>query len=342
MFLIKIFSVRLNLFTPFLFNQYQKLIFSYNNFHINLSKFKIMTKTLKNHKLRLIKHLLFISILTLLFQACGSVPILGRKQLLLVPDQEVLALSLQQYNEFIHNAPVEKNTANAREVEQVGRRIATAVETFYKNNGYESDLQNFKWEFNLVKSKDVNAFCMPGGKIVVYEGLLPITQNETGLAIVLGHEIAHAVAKHANERISQQMAIQYGGQIAGGLLGNSAAAQQIGGLVFGVGSQLGIMLPYSRKHEYEADELGLIFIAMAGYDPRASVDFWTRMSQAGGNSGPEFMSTHPDDQNRINKIKEVMPEALKYYQGAGIQNNTDKKIKTSVKPETRTSDKWSF
>ena len=302
-----------------------------------------MTTTIfKKHALKSIKHVLFISIMALLIQACGSVPILGRKQLLLVPDQEVLTLSLQQYNDFLHNAPVEKNTTNAREVERVGRRIATAVETFYRNNGYESEIKNFSWEFNLVKSKDVNAFCMPGGKIVVYEGILPITQNETGLAIVLGHEIAHAVAKHANERISQQMALQYGGQIAGGLLGNSAAAQQIGGLVFGVGSQLGVMLPYSRKHEYEADELGMIFMAMAGYDPRAAEDFWIRMSQAGGSSGPEFMSTHPNDQNRIKKIRENMPEALKYYQGSGVQNKTEQKIKTSVKPESRTSDKWTF
>lgn len=301
------------------------------------------TIVLKNHLLKAIKHTLFISILAVLFQACGSVPILGRKQLLLVPDQEVLALSLQQYQDFIRNAPVEKNNANANEVERVGRRIASAVETFYKNNGLESELKNFSWEFNLVKSKDVNAFCMPGGKIVVYEGLLPITQNETGLAIVIGHEVAHAVAKHANERISQQMALQYGGSIAGGLMGNSAAAQQIGSLVFGLGSQLGVMLPYSRKQEYEADELGMIFMAMAGYDPRAAEGFWLRMSQAGGNSaGPEFMSTHPSDQNRIKRIQEIMPEALKYYQGAGIQNKTEQKIKTNVKPEVRTSDKWSF
>ena len=277
-----------------------------------------------------------------MFQACGSVPILGRKQLLLVPDQEVLTLSLQQYREFLHDAPVEKNTADANEVERVGRKIAAAVETFYRNNGYESEIKNFSWEFNLVKSKDVNAFCMPGGKIVVYEGILPITQNDTGLAIVLGHEVAHAVAKHANERISQQMALQYGGSIAGGLLGNSASAQQIGSLVFGVGAQLGVMLPYSRKHEYEADELGMIFMAMAGYDPRAAEGFWIRMSQAGGNTGPEFMSTHPSDQNRIRKIRENMPEALKYYQGAGVQNKTEQKIKTNVKPVGRTSEKWSF
>lgn len=300
------------------------------------------TSNSKKQTYKTLRYTLFISVLALLFQACGSVPILGRKQLLLVPDQEVLALSFQQYQDFMKSAPVERNTNNARMVERVGRRIATAVETFYRNNGYESEIKNFSWEFNLVKSGDVNAFCMPGGKIVVYEGLLPITRDEAGLAIVVGHEIAHAVAKHANERISQQMALQYGGQIAGGLLGNNAAAQQISGLVFGLGGQLGVMLPYSRKHEYEADELGIIFMAMAGYDPRGAVDFWTRMSQSGGNNIAEFMSTHPSDQNRIAKIQEKMPEALKYYQGAGVQNKTEQKIKTSVKPEARTSDKWTF
>ncbi|MDD2476182.1 MAG: M48 family metallopeptidase [Dysgonamonadaceae bacterium] len=300
------------------------------------------TSILKNQTLKTVKFTLFISILTIMLQACGSVPIIGRRQLLLVPDQEVLALSFQQYQDFIRSAPVEKNTANAQMVERVGKRIATAVETFYRNNGYESELKNFSWEFNLVKSKDVNAFCMPGGKIVVYEGLLPITRDEAGLAIVVGHEIAHAVAKHANERISQQMALQYGGQIAGGLLGNNQAAQEIGGLVFGLGGQLGVMLPYARKHEYEADELGIIFMAMAGYDPRVAVDFWTRMSQAGGSSTAEFMSTHPSDQNRIAKIQKNMPKALQYYHGAGVQNKTEQKIKTSVKPETRTSDKWTF
>lgn len=288
------------------------------------------------------KNTLFVSILFFVLQSCGSVPIVGRKQLLLVPDQEVLTLSLQQYNEFISNAPVERNTQRAQLVNKVGKKIAAAVETFYKNNGYESELKKFSWEFNLVKSDDVNAFCMPGGKIVVYEGLLPITQDENGLAIVLGHEVAHAVAKHANERISQQMALEYGGQVAGGLLGNNQAAQQISSLVFGIGGQYGVMLPYSRKHEYEADELGLIFMAMAGYDPRTAEDFWIRMSQVGGNSGPEIMSTHPNDQNRIAKIREHMPKALQYYKGAGVQNKTDQKIKTSVKPQSRTSEEWTF
>lgn len=296
----------------------------------------------KKQTLSIFKHTLLISIFAIVLQACGSVPILGRKQLLLVPDQEVLTLSLQQYNDFISNAPVKRNTQRAQLVNKVGQKIAAAVETFYINNGYESELKKFSWEFNLVKSDDINAFCMPGGKIVVYEGLLPITRDENGLAIVLGHEVAHAVAKHANERISQQMALEYGGQVTGGLLGNNQAAQQISSLVFGVGGQLGVMLPYSRKHEYEADELGLIFMAMAGYDPRTAEDFWIRMSQAGGNSGPEIMSTHPNDQNRIAKIRKHMPKALQYYKGAGVQNRTDQKIKTSVKPKSTTSEEWTF
>lgn len=289
----------------------------------------------------------FLIILTAIVIACSTVPFTGRKQLLLVSDQEVLALSLQQYQQFMSQAPVIRNTANDQMVERVGKRIASAVETFFVNNGYESALQNFAWEFNLVKSKDVNAFCMPGGKIVVYEGLLPITQNETGLAIVMGHEVAHAVAKHANERISQQMALKYGGAIAGGLIGNNQLAQQIGGLVFGIGAQYGVMLPFARKHEYEADELGLIFMAMAGYDPREAVPFWQRMAMSSkGQKPPEFMSTHPSDENRIEAIQEDLPKALKYYQGAGVQNATTDKIKTSVKPKTykkaKTSEKWTF
>ena len=300
------------------------------------------TSILKKQTYKRLKYTLFISILAFFLQACGSVPISGRRQLLLVPDQEVLALSLQQYQDFMGKAPVIRNTANAQMVDRVGRRISSAVELYLRNNGYESEIRNFSWEFNLVKSNDVNAFCMPGGKIVVYEGLLPITRDEEGLAIVMGHEIAHAVAKHSNERMSQQIALQYGGQIAGGLLGNNPAAQQLGGMVFGLGSQLGVMLPYARKHEYEADELGIIFMAMAGYNPQVAVDFWKRMAQSNTGSVAEFMSTHPSDQNRIAKIQENMPKALHYYKGSGVQNKTQQKIDTTVKPKARTSDEWTF
>lgn len=270
---------------------------------------------------------------TLILSSCGSVPITGRKQMLLVSNQEVLTLSLQQYDEFIKGAPLSTDKANTNLVVKVGSRIASAVETYLKNNGYESEIANFSWEFHLVKSDEVNAFCMPGGKIVVYEGILPYTRDETGLAVVLGHEVAHAVAKHANERMSTQVATQYGGAALGMVLdGKSQAVQTIANTVFGLGSQYGVMLPFSRKQELEADELGLVFMAMAGYDPRQAADFWVRMSQSGG-SVPEFMSTHPSDQHRVSDIQKHLPEALKYYNGGAGSTNTN---------SAKTSNQWKF
>src|SRR5690554_5971297 len=232
--------------------------------------------------------------------SCGSVPFTGRRQLQLVSNDEVIALSLQQYQEFMRTAPVERGTAAAQMVNRVGNRIAKAVETFYKSNGYESELKNYAWEFNLVKDSSVNAFAMPGGKVVIYTGLLPVTQTEEALAVVIGHEIAHVIAQHSSERLSQQVALQYGGAIAGGLLGNSQAMQQLGQTVFGLGAQYGVMMPYARKQEYEADEIGLIVMAMAGYDPQVAIPFWTRMAESGGGAQvPEFLSTHPTDSKRI-------------------------------------------
>lgn len=296
-----------------------------------------------------IRFSLVLGVTLSMLYACGSVPLTGRRQLQLVSDEQVLALSLQQYQQYMSSAPIVKDTKDAQMVKRVGSRVAGAVETFLKNNGYESELKNFAWEFNLVNDKSVNAFAMPGGKVVINTGLLPVTQDETTLAVVVGHEIAHVVAKHSSERISQQMALQYGGAIAGGLLGNSAAMQQIGSAVFGLGAQMGVMLPYARKQEYEADELGLIFMAMAGYNPQIAVPFWTRMAQqSGGGSVPEFLSTHPTDANRINRISEIMPNVMKYYQGTGVQNNTTTKIKTATKlPVTnqssgKTSKDWTF
>lgn len=290
-----------------------------------------------------------MAIVTLLIiQSCGSVPFTGRRQLSLVSNEQVLALSLQQYKEYISTAPVERNSANAEMVKRVGSRIATAVETFYKSNGFESELKDYNWEFNLVKDQSVNAFAMPGGKIVVYEGLLPVTQTEEGLAVVVGHEVAHVIAQHSSERMSQQMALQYGGSIAGGLLGTSVGAQ-LGQQVFGIGAQLGVMLPYARKQEYEADEIGLIVMALAGYNPEVAVSFWSRMAQSsGGASVPAMLSTHPTDQKRIDNIKKVLPRAMEYYQGPGKQNkNTTKEIKTEAQPNvdrknTTTSKEWSF
>lgn len=277
--------------------------------------------------------LLGIVIIAMVYSGCGSVPITGRKQLSLVSNQEVLSLSLQQYGDFIKSAPISSDKVNTAMVQRVGRNIANAVETYLRNNGYADQVQEYAWEFNLVKSSDVNAFCMPGGKIVVYEGILPYTQDETGLAVVLGHEVAHAVAKHANERMSNQMATQYGTAAVGAALsGSSAAVQQAASVALGLGTQYGILLPYSRKQELEADKLGLIFMAMAGYDPNHAAGFWQRMSQQGG-STPEFMSTHPSDNTRIKQIQKDLPDALKYYRGGGS---------TSTKKNAKTSEKWSF
>ncbi|MBN9302997.1 MULTISPECIES: M48 family metallopeptidase [Dysgonomonas] len=276
--------------------------------------------------------ILFIA-MSLLFSSCGSVPVTGRKQLNLVSNQEVLSLSLQQYQQFIKSAPISTDKKNTALVQKVGRNIANAVETYLKNNGYADELASYAWEFNLVKSADVNAFCMPGGKIVVYEGILPYTQDETGLAVVLGHEVAHAVAKHANERMSQQMMTEYGTAAIGTALGGtSTRVQQAAAAAIGLGSQYGILLPYSRKQELEADKLGLIFMAMAGYNPSQAAAFWTRMSQQ-GSSTPEFMSTHPSDNTRIQQIEKDLPEAMKYYKGGTGATNTN---------SSKTSNKWKF
>lgn len=297
---------------------------------------------------RAVKFPLLAVVALIIIQACGSVPFTGRRQLTLISNDEVLALSLQQYNEYISNAPVERGTANAEMVKRVGTRIASAVETFYKSNGYESELKNYQWEFNLVKENSVNAFAMPGGKIVVLEGLLPVTQTEDALAVVLGHEVAHVIAQHSNERISQQMALQYGGAIAGGLLGNSAGAQ-IGQQVFGIGAQLGVMLPYARKQELEADEIGLIVMALAGYNPEVAIPFWIRMSQSSGGGGtPEVLSTHPADQKRIERIQQILPRAMEYYQGQGkVNKNTTRAIQTEAQTpmntkKSNTSKEWTF
>lgn len=284
------------------------------------------------------KNISIFGLAALLFtlSGCSSVPVTGRKQMLLVSDQEVLTLSLQQYDDFMKTAPKSTNQAGTALVRKVGQNIANAVERYLRSNGMENMISEYSWEFNLVKSDQVNAFCMPGGKIVVYEGILPITKDETGLAVVLGHEVAHAVAKHANERMSQQMMSKYGGVALGVALGGaSSAVQNVAGTVYGLGSQYGIMLPYSRKQELEADKLGLIFMAMAGYDPSQAEAFWLRMSQnSGGANVAEFSSTHPSDQTRIDKIRKELPEALKYYKsGFGTT--------TKTKP-AQTSEKWKF
>ena len=243
-------------------------------------------------------------IASLLFQACSLVPLTGRRQLSLVSDADMLSMSFGQYDQFLKENKMSTNTAQTNMVKQVGRRIQNAVTTYFAQNNLSQDLNGFAWEFDLIENKEVNAWCMPGGKVVVYSGILPVTQNETGLAVVMGHEIAHAAAKHSNERMSQALVTQLGGQVlAEALQQKPQQTQQIWMSLFGVGVQLGAVLPYNRLQESEADHLGLIFMAMAGYDPNASIEFWQRMSQSAGTKPPEFLSTHPSDENRIQKIK---------------------------------------
>ena len=290
--------------------------------------------------------------LMLLVASCGTtntVPITGRKTHLLVSDAEILSLSTQQYNEFMKGAKASTNANNVALVKRVGQRLATAVENFLRNNGYEKEIQNFQWEFNLVADTQVNAFCMPGGKIVVYEGILPVTQDEASLAIVLGHEIAHAVAKHSAEQMSKKIRQQKGTQIAGSVL-SAGVGSGVASVITSAAS-LGFNfanLKYSRDNESEADHLGLIFAAMAGYDPQVAISFWQRMAMnSGGSQKSEFLSDHPSDEKRIAALQKEMPEALKYYtpptpapaaKKATAKKSTAKKT-TSTKKKTTTKRK---
>lgn len=256
---------------------------------------------------------------SLIFTGCSKNAITGRNQLKLIPESQLQEMALTEYKSFLSANKVVSNSGNkdAEMVKRVGSRIATAITNFYTQQGKGDVLKGYNWEFNLVDSKEVNAWCMPGGKVVVYTGLLPITQNEAALAVVLGHEITHAVAGHGNERMSQGMLAQ-GIQVAGDVLtSNNAKVNSIFNAVYAPGAQIGVLLPNSRKQEYEADHYGLIFCAMAGYNPREAIPFWQRMAQAGGQKPPEFLATHPSDENRIAKLQSYMDDALKYYKPAG-------------------------
>ncbi len=282
----------------------------------------------------------FLILMTVaLLIGCGTtktVPITGRKQNLMVSDGQMLSLSTQQYTEYMKTAKPSTNAANTAMVKRVGQRLATAVETYLKNNGMAEDVQNYKWQFNLVQDQNVNAWCMPGGLICVYEGLLPVTQNEASLAIVLGHEIAHAVARHSAEQYSTQYRQQYGLQIGSavaGALGAGSNAVAIGQQALSTGLSLQ-NLHYSRKHESEADHLGIIFAAMAGYDPQVAVSFWQRMSAQSSNKTSEFLSSHPSDATRIKQIQGWMPEALKYYKGTSVSSKSSKNSKTPQTTKT--------
>ena len=265
---------------------------------------------------QLLISLSFTLVTVFLFQTCSTVPLTGRSQLNMIPNSEMLAMSFQQYDQFLKENKVSTNKAEVDMVKRVGSNIEQAVKKYMRDNNLSSRLNGYNWEFNLVQDEQVNAWCMPGGKVVVYTGILPVTNDEAGLAVVMGHEIAHAIAEHGNERMSQQLLQQVG---AVGLMvamkDEPVQTQALWLSVYGVGTTVGVILPYSRTQESEADHLGLIFMSMAGYDPYEAPAFWQRMAASKqGGSPPEFLSTHPSDQTRINDITAWIPEAMKYYQ----------------------------
>jgi len=250
-----------------------------------------------------------------LLASCSTVALTGRSQLNLVPDSEMLSVSTQQYDQFMKENKLSSDAQQTARVKRVGARIQKAVEDYARQHDRASDLAGYAWDFNLVESKQVNAWCMPGGKVVFYTGIMPVCQDDNGVAVVMGHEVAHAVAKHGAERMSENLLVQMGGAALGAALQSKPQeTQQLWMSAFGAGAQYGLMMPFGRTQESEADHLGLIFMAMAGYDPHHAVTFWQRMAKAsGGQAPPEFMSTHPSDEHRIQKIQEELPEALKYY-----------------------------
>ena len=263
------------------------------------------------------KKILSLLFVSYFFSSCTENMVTGRNQLSLVSEPELQSMAKQEYQTFLSANKVVSTSTNrdAEMVQRVGSRIAAAIKTYYDGKGQSSVLAGYQWEFNLVDNKEVNAWCMPGGKVVVYTGLLPISQNEAALAIVLGHEITHAVAQHGSERMSQALLQQLGGAALQVALANKPAeTQNLFLTAYGIGSTVGGTLPFSRKEESEADKYGLYFAAMAGYNPQEAIPFWERMAAAGGAKPPEFLSSHPSDRTRIANIKANMPQALKYYQ----------------------------
>jgi predicted Zn-dependent protease len=264
----------------------------------------------------------FIFLLAAFAVSCSEKNALtGKKPFTLLPESELQSMATQQYQQFLSSNKVLATNTNrdAEMVRRVGQRITKAVEQHYASIGKSEDLTGFKWEYNLVDDKTVNAWCMPGGKIVVYTGILPITQNEAALAAVMGHEVSHALLQHGNQRMSQGLLQQLGGVALSVAVANKPAETQnlfLG--AYGAGTQLGILLPFSRKHELQADQYGLIFTARAGYNPQEAIGLWERMEKAaGGQKPPEFISTHPSEGRRIDQLQKYMPEALKHYKPIG-------------------------
>lgn len=246
---------------------------------------------------------------------CTTVPVTGRKQLSLISNDEILPLSYNNYKAVLDTSKRSNNREWEAMVKRCGSRIQKAVEEYMAQNNLSSALQGYSWEFNLIDADIVNAWCMPGGKVAFYTGIMPICRDENGVAVVMGHEVAHAIANHGRERMSQGLVQQMGGvalQVA--LADKPAETQQLYQTAFGVATTVGGILPFSRLHESEADRMGLIFMAMAGYDPAEAPKFWERMAAlSAGQEPPEFISTHPSNERRIEELNALIPEAMKYY-----------------------------
>ena len=266
------------------------------------------------------KKQLTLILFVLFIFSCNTNPFTGKKTLALVPNSEILPMSFQQYRQFLSEHKVIKNTADARMVKNVGQKIANAALRYLTANGYGSYLNEYKWEYNLVEDKAVNAWCMPGGKIVFYTGILPVTKGEAGIAAVMGHEVAHALANHGQQRMSAGQ-LQAIGAVAGNVaFMDDPENQAIFNSAYGVGTTVGVMLPFSRKHESEADKIGLTLMAIAGYDPIEAANLWVRMKKIGGEAPPEFLSTHPSNDTRISNIKSWVPEAKAEARKFGVTN----------------------
>jgi predicted Zn-dependent protease len=270
---------------------------------------------------KMIQKITTLFILCALIVACSKNALTGKSQLTLLPEAELQTMATQEYQSFLSQNKVVSgsNNRDAEMVRRVGQRITRAVETYYADKGLSDKLAGFKWEYNLVDDKAVNAWCMPGGKIVVYTGILPVTQNEAALAAVMGHEVSHALLQHGNQRMSQGLLQQLGGVALSVAVANKPQETQnlfLG--AYGAGTQVGILLPFSRKHELEADRYGLIWTAMAGYNPQEAIGLWERMEKlSAGQKPPEFLSTHPAEGRRIDQLNQYMPEAMKYYKPVG-------------------------
>ncbi|MGN7810914.1 M48 family metallopeptidase [Flavobacterium johnsoniae] len=257
------------------------------------------------------KKYLFLGVFGALVMACATNPITGKQNLNFVSNSELFPTSFQQYSTFLSENKVITGTADAKRVELVGTKIKAAAEKYLTYLGQSQYLKDYRWEYKLVDNKEVNAWCLPGGKIVVYSGILPVTQDESGLATVMGHEVSHALANHGAQRMSAAQLQQIGGAVLDAATTNkSAQTREIFSQAYGMGTEVGVMLPFSRSNESEADKIGLTLMAIAGYNPEDAVAFWSRMSAKSGGSGtPEFMSTHPSDATRIANIKALIPEA---------------------------------